>query len=62
MPGTLFKELGSSLDYAHFLRHRNCNPLVQRNAILFREPLGGFLYGEGKLQWIGRLATVLARF
>jgi hypothetical protein len=32
------------------------DPLVQRHAIFFREPLGSLLDGEGQLQWIPGVA------
>jgi hypothetical protein len=36
----------------NFFRDCGKNPLVQGNAVLFRESLGRFLDGMRKLQWI----------
>jgi hypothetical protein len=43
------KEVGRRFHPSHLLRHRRRNPLVQRHAIVFRQPLRRLLDRERKL-------------
>jgi hypothetical protein len=50
------EKVGRDFHHSNFFGDRCRDPLVQRHAIFFREPLGNLLDGEGKLQWIGSFA------
>ena len=50
------EELGRRLDRADFVRDRRRDPLVQADAVFFREPCSRRLDRGRKLQRIGRLA------
>jgi len=66
LPAPFFKksaalqEFGRGFHYSNFLGDRCRNPLVQRHAIFFRQPLSSLLDGERKLQWISRFAHDLS--
>jgi hypothetical protein len=57
--GSLLEELGSGFHYSNLLRNRRSNPLVQRHPVLFSQPFGGLLDGDGKLQ---RVSSSTHRF
>jgi len=48
LPAPLLEKVGRGFHHANFFGDRCRDPLVQRHAILFREPLGSILDGEGK--------------
>src|SRR5438046_8189434 len=52
----LLEKVGRGFHHSNLFGDRCRDPLVQRHAILFREPLGSLLDGDGKLQWIGSFA------
>src|SRR6266851_7814067 len=56
---TLLEKVGCRFHHSNFFGDRYRDPLVQRHAIFFREPLGSLLDGERKLQWIRRFAHYL---
>src|ERR1700722_14837205 len=53
LPARFLKESAAVSPPPTFFGARSRDPLVQRHAIFFREPLGSLLDGEGKLQWVG---------
>src|SRR5580693_9953538 len=52
----LLEKVGRSFHHSNFFCDGCRDPLVQRHAIFFREPLGSLLDGKGKLQWVGSFA------
>src|SRR6266404_8843255 len=57
---SLLEEVRCGFDHSNFFGDRYRDPLVQRHAIFFRQPLGSLLDGERKLQWISRFAHYLS--
>jgi hypothetical protein len=51
-PARFLKKSAAVSNDTHLFRDGRSNPLVQGDAVLFREALGGLLDGVWKLQWI----------
>ena len=57
---SLLEKVRRGFHHSNFFGDRYRDPLVQRHAIFFRQPLGSLLDGERKLQWISRFAHYLS--
>src|SRR5208282_2631273 len=53
------EEIRGGFHHADLLCHRNGNPLIERNAVLLRQPLGRALDRGGQFQRIRAFAHVL---
>ena len=56
LASTFLEKIGRGFYHANFFGHRYRDPLVQRHAIFFREPLRRFLDRKRQFQWISSFA------